>query len=600
MLKKRNDMKRNKLYLMAGLFALAIAACDDANDWEYDPSHDRPFRPTQFETVEELPTSVQVSFNGVTDATKYVFEFSKGDSLLFNNIVRTDEVKADTLTPYNDSPLEISTEYRIWFQDLDGTSRYSIRLKGVDEVTGRESAWIGLCFDTPNEQIFTQMIPGTNSAVLQWDIEKEANTIHYGEEVELEPETETTPAVLDTLWAEPITLTPEQLQAGEITLSGLKSGTNYIAQIYNNSDTEEVLRGTYKFRTLGSATSAPIIVNAGDDINALLAGQVGDVTLSFNGGTEYTAGEITIPATVENLYFAGNTVGGQLPKLTMSKFVFSAPMNNFYVQYMDIVSDGASQFLVEIGDANCFKNITFEGCNISEVNRSVVRLNSGDAEVEGITINNCFIHNVALGGYGLLNIGKAKSLQSIAITNNTLWNLTDQIIDLRVEVAEFEYTQNTFYNDAQTGIAKFFRLDKQPKSITVTSSIFAGPNGGSKTNAGNSDYGWLSYAGCYRTADMQIDKREFTDAKVLELTAADLFVDPDNGDFHFKPERKFEGDGEAGASRWWSKYTGSGDAPRPAKPDETEPEPSTPTRVEVPALLYAACTVPATACKAPP
>lgn len=545
-------MKIKKLYLLMGLLVLSVAACEDANDWGYDPSHDRPFRPTQFETVEELPTSVQVSFNGVTDATKYVFEFSKGDSLLFNNIVRTDEILADTLTPYNDSPLEVSTEYRVWFHDLDGTSRYSLRLKGIDETTGRESAWIGLCFDTPNEQIFTQVIPGTNSAVLQWDTEKEANTIKYGEEVEIEPETETTPAVLDTIWADPITLTDIHLQAGELTISGLKSGTNYIAQIYNNSETEEVLRGTYKFRTLGSATSTPIIVNAGDDINALLAGQTGDVTLSFSGNAEYTAGEITIPAGIANLYFAGNMVNGQLPKLTMAKFVFESPMNNFYVQYMDVVSDGSSQFLIEIGNANCFKNVTFEGCNISEVPRSVVRLNSGDAEVESININNCLIHNVALSGYGLLNIGKAKSLQSISISNNTIWNITDQIIDLRVEIEEFEYTQNTFYNDASTGIAKFFRLDKQPKSITVTSSIFSGPNGGSKTNAGNSNYNWLSYAGCYRTSDLQIDSRDFTDAKILDITAADLFVDPDNGDFHFKPEVKFEGDGEAGASKWWT------------------------------------------------
>lgn len=543
-------MKKTGLYLLAGLFIGGMAACEDANDWGYDAAHDRPFRPTQFETVEELPTSVQVSFKGVQDATKYVFEFSKGDSLLFNNIVRTDEVLADTLTPFSESPLVVSTEYRVWFQDLDGTSRYSIRMKGVDERTGRESGYIALCFDTPNEQIFTNVIPGTNSAVLNWDATKEATTIKYGEEVETQPETKTTPAVLDTIWAEPIALTSDM--QGQLTLEGLKSGTNYIAQIWNNA-ADEVLRGTYDFRTLGSATAAPIEVKAGDDINALLAGQTGDVTLSFSGDAAYTAGELIVPEGIANLYIAGNMVNGQMPKLTMGKFTFQAPLNNVYVQYVDIVSDGSAQFLVEIGDANFFKNITFEGCNISDVPRSIVRLNSGDAEVEGITISGCLIHNVALSGYGLLNIGKAKSLQSVVIRNNTLWNITDQIIDLRVEVEEFEYTQNTFYNDANTGIPKFFRLDKQPKSITVTSSIFSGPNGGSKTNAGNSDYNWLSYAGCYRTSDLQIDSREFTDARVLSYTAAELFADPDNGDFHFNPDLHFEGDGEAGDSRWWTK-----------------------------------------------
>lgn len=543
-------MKKNRFYLLTGLLMAGMTACEKANDWGYDAAHDRPFRPTQFETVEELPTAVQVSFKGVQDATKYVFEFSKGDSLLFNNIVRTDEVLADTLTPYSESPLVVSTEYRVWFQDLDGTSRYSIRMKGVDEKTGRESGYIALCFDTPNEQIFTNVIPGTNSVVLNWDATKEATTIKYGEEVETQPETETTPAVLDTIWADPITLTSDM--QGQLTLEGLKCGTNYIAQIWNNA-ADEVLRGTYDFRTLGSATAAPIEVKAGDDINTLLAGQTGDVTLSFSGDVAYTVGELIVPEGIANLYIAGNMVNGQMPKLAMSKFTFQAPLNNVYVQYMDIISDGSAQFLVEIGDANCFRNITFEGCNISDVPRSVVRLNSGDAEVEGITISGCLIHNVALSGYGLLNIGKAKSLQSVVIRNNTLWNITDQVIDLRVEVEEFEYTQNTFYNDANTAIPKFFRLDKQPKSITVTSSIFSGPNGGSKTNAGNSDYAWLSYAGCYQTADLQIDNREFTDIRVLTYTASELFMDPDNGDFHFNPDLHFEGDGEAGDSRWWTK-----------------------------------------------
>ncbi len=47
---KMKRMKIKKLYLLMGLLVLSVAACEDANDWGYDPSHDRPFRPTQFET----------------------------------------------------------------------------------------------------------------------------------------------------------------------------------------------------------------------------------------------------------------------------------------------------------------------------------------------------------------------------------------------------------------------------------------------------------------------------------------------------------------------------------------------------------------------
>ena len=51
---------------------------------------------------------------------------------------------------------------------------------------------------------------------------------------------------------------------------------------------------------------------------------------------------------------------------------------------------------------------------------------------------------------------------------------------------------------------------------------------------------------------MVIDSREFNDAICLEYTSDDLFIDPTNGDFRFKPELKFDGEGVAGDPRWWA------------------------------------------------
>ena len=41
-----------------------------------------------------------------------------------------------------------------------------------------------------------------------------------------------------------------------------------------------------------------------------------------------------------------------------------------------------------------------------------------------------------------------------------------RIIDLRVALSEFEFSNCTFYNN-ETGIPKMFRLDKQPKMISL-------------------------------------------------------------------------------------------------------------------------------------
>lgn len=55
----------------------------------------------------------------------------------------------------------------------------------MDDLTGKESGWTALCFDTPAEQIFTKVVPGITSATLQWDIEKEATNIKYGQLIQM-------------------------------------------------------------------------------------------------------------------------------------------------------------------------------------------------------------------------------------------------------------------------------------------------------------------------------------------------------------------------------------------------------------------------------
>ena len=87
---------RNFYYILLGIFAFSVIACEEANEWEVDPSHDRLFRSTKFEVKETNPTSALLSFRGVTNATKYVFDFSvkkvkrtKESALLYLSYGRT-------------------------------------------------------------------------------------------------------------------------------------------------------------------------------------------------------------------------------------------------------------------------------------------------------------------------------------------------------------------------------------------------------------------------------------------------------------------------------------------------------------------------------
>lgn len=539
---------RNIYYTLLGLLALCTTSCgEDANDWGIEPGHDRLFRTTEFKVADNTePTSVVLSYRGVTDATQYVFEFSKGDSLQFTNIVKTVEILADTLTPYRQESTAVKTEYRTLFDELDGTSRYSVRVKAISQKTSLESGYVGLYFETPDEQIFTRVVPSTSGATLEWKAEKTVTHIQYAELIREKVEDVTK---IDTLWLEPPhELTAVEKQIGSYTMEGLKAGTNYLVYIFNG----EVRRGKYSFTTLGASAGATIEVQPSDDINALLASaSSGVVTLSFKGGEAYTYSEITIPGKVTSLFMAGNTVNGKLPQVIASKMVFNAPADVIKWQNIDLVSDGKSQFFIEISNDNCFKDIAFEGCHISEIPRSLVRLNSGNSEINRITVSNCIIKNVALSGYGLFNFGKAKSLKQLVIENSTLVEIGDQLMDVRFVIDEIKMDNCIFCNYV-TSMPKIFRLDKQPKSIAVTSTVFAGTNGGSPIDSGNKDYsGFLDFSGCYLTSDFQVKSIPFTNAKILAIPSSELFVDPVNGDFHYNPELRFEGEGKAGDPRWW-------------------------------------------------
>lgn len=534
-------MKRNKIFALAfGCIALcSLPACqEDANDWGFDEEHNRLFRSTSFELVKEEPTSVLLSFKGVSNATKYIFDFSQGDSLLFDNIVSTRELLADTMTAYRQDVSAVNTEYRMLFDNLNGTTRYSVRMKAVDEKNGMESGYSQLFFITPDEQIFTKVTPGTTIASLKWKADKEATTIKYAL---LEGENQ-----VDTTWFEPHTLTAAEKAAGAWTIEGLTLGTKYLAQIFNG----EVRRGSYPFTTLGAKNGTLIEVQPSDNINEVLATASGEVTLSFMGGETYTVGgRLNIPATVSSLYLAGNAKDGVLPKLLIGDIGLAGPMERFAVQYLEFAGDNAG-FMTNLGGVNIFKNASFEGCYIHDIRNCLVRISTDDADVETVEVKDCILERISTSGWGIFNL-KARSFKKLSMTNSTLVDIYDQICDVSIAIDEVEFTNLTHVNYIE--LQKWLRFNKQPKGITVTGVIFAGDMGGKKINSGYGDYaGWLNFAGCYLTSDFTVNKRPFNDAKILDITTDELFVDPKNGDFHFRPEAKFEGDGKVGDPRWWT------------------------------------------------
>lgn len=528
-------------YILYFIFSMMLASCtEDANDWAVDKSYDRLYRTTHFEMEKAMATSVVLKFNGVAEATKYVFEFSL-DSMQFADIIRTEEVKADTLTPYSAGKTAVQTEYLKLFEDLYGTTRYSTRIKAINERTGSESGWYGLSFMTPAEQIFTSVTPGINDVNLRWEADKAVSDIKIGQL-----------SGKDTTWIQSISVTAAMQQAGETSVGELTPGTNYLAQILNNG----FLRGTWKFRTLGSAVGQTIEVNPGDDLLTLLTEATDEtVTLIFTGGQEYDIeNQLRIPENAVNVYFAGKTVNGQKPVLNMTKGLrLSGNKGNICFQSV-IIDDKMGEAYWFNPDKNNVDTYSFQGCEIRNIPRTLVYVNNDDVTFRQILIDDCIVYNVGTSGYGMINIGKnTTTMETISITNSTLCEIGDQTMDLRCLIDLFKFDRCIFCNYT-TKLQKWIRADNKraPKEAQVTNSIFCGPNGGQKMNAGYNDYsGWLEFSGCYLTSDFPEDARPFTNAMHLNITTDELFADPQNLDFHLKDGVTFKGKGQAGDPRWW-------------------------------------------------
>ncbi|MDR0745431.1 MAG: DUF5123 domain-containing protein [Mediterranea sp.] len=534
------------LLLCAIISACNISCDDDVNDWAVDPNYDAPFRPTGFEQSKLWATSVELSYKGVIDASKYVFEFSEGDSLIFDNIVRTVEILADTLTVYNDNVAPTKREYHTIFDDFKGTTRYSARMKAVDK-NNRETGYVQLCFDTPAEQIITKIIKTPNSITIYWDKEKSINKVLYGLYIEGE----------ETIY-ETHTLTENEQNAGVVTLTGLSGGTIYDVLVMLNDQQ----RGYYTGETSGMAGNdvQQIDINETMNINALLTEQAGlgnkNIVLLFpvlDGGARYEIGQINVPNGIDNLYFAGSSRTTELPKLFLHAVRLSGQMQNINFQNISIDGDrnGSNYFFNIDNVEKSFKNVYFEGCEISNISRSLVRLSAAGIDVNNIKINDCIIFNVAVGGYGFYNTGNSNMhVGLLSITNTTMREIGDQVGDIQGTHDMVVMDHVTFCNYT-TGLPKLIRWRNAPVGLQMTNNIFTGLNNGKELEAVYNNTYQMDFTSCYKTNEWTWKTYPFTNITEVDMSGEDLFVDPQNGDFHIKEGMRFAGANKAGDPRWW-------------------------------------------------
>ncbi|MDM1292708.1 DUF5123 domain-containing protein [Sphingobacterium sp. N143] len=523
---------------------LSLLSCQKANDWDVDASHQRLFKSLKFTTGLVGATSVEIAYTKTVAAQKYIFEFSK-DSLQFTEIVKTVEILADTLTPFAPSTIPARVEYRTVFEELDGLTGYSVRMKGVNTETGEESNYSQLYFRTAAEQLFNKWTVGVNQMELYWPATDRVT--HVG--------------VFDPLKhteLQKIPLSAANKTEGHVKIEGLEAGTNYRIAIFN----EQTERGTQLLRTLGLAGGEMITVNPGDDIPLLVGKAIANgkdnIVLVFAGGKNYDLGTVVIPAGISNLNLTGiPDANGNKPKLNLMGLQLADLMvGEVMLENLGIYANGSSFLISQDKNGASIAAYTFKNCYIERLGSGVIRLNNA-VTVKGINFDHCVVDKI--GGYGVVNIGGSTArVDSIAITNSTFTDLTTQLMDVRVAVGKIVVGNCTFYNQ-NAAMAQLLRFDtaRLPLTFMGSNNIIAGTNSGGRINATSYDHANfglnVSFAGSYRTNELQIERasRDFAEITIFGGTAADLFVDPMNKDFRIKAGNGFGGRGTAGDPRWF-------------------------------------------------
>ncbi len=525
-----------RLTLLASVSIIATSCIKKANEWDIDPSHDRLFKSLVFEVVKTEATTVELKYTKAVSANKYIFEFSK-DNLEFNEIVKTVEILADTLTPFNESTTPTKVEYRTIFEELDGTTGYSVRMKSVDTVSGTESKYSQVYFETAAEQLFTSWDVFTDRINISWTPTDRVTHI----------------TVFDAATGEEVqknTLTPVEIGAGNMELINLSPGTNYKIVIYNN----EVERGTKILKTSGLQGGIIINVNPGDDISALVTAAIlqgkPNVTLMFKGGETYNLAILTLPAGLSNISFTGERADdGSLPVLSLKELrLTDAIFGKVLFEKMNIIG-GTGDYLINLAaDGAEIEEYAFTGCLIVNY-RGTVRVQNKAIKLKKITFDDNRFQNT--GDYGIVNIGgSTPAVDSISFKNSTMRDMASQLMDVRSKVKGIIITNCTIYNQTKA-LTQLVRLDKNnlPSTFEAFNNIISGSNNGTQLKAFSLTYDG-SFAGSYRTNEMSIGQ-EFPNITVFQGSAEDLFVDPANGNFRVKSESGFGGRGTAGDPRWF-------------------------------------------------
>ncbi len=548
---------------LALLTGMTVTSCRETNDWETGGSYSRLFAPNNKTSINASDITAEVTFTGVPKAEYYIIEVST-DSL-YDDIAQGGTAHSIVFgldKSIVKSPTTIS--------GLAGDTKYFFRMKAM--ATGiNDSKWSYLAkstFKTLAEQIFQPTSAsdrGDNQIHVVWDATKTVTHLI----VILDEENQTT-----------ITLDDAAKAAGEYTITGLTPTTTYTIKIMNGeavrgqlivSTTAAMPAADYKYTlsaeettispelleqiaVLAKAAAAEKGVADAETNYSATIGIPADATIDFHGTSDTDGGatNVKIPDGMSVTFFG--MAGGEAPVIKFQKNLELAGSHAWIgFENVTVVNDGAGYFVNQTNECN-IAEFKIKDCEMSGFGTSFFRFQKSNAKnIDKVSITNSIFHDMC-SGYSFFHIdadkGAGGGVKNIYMSGCTLYNVATggkMFIYSRETAMESIIIKNvTFYNCIGNGNywvdfgANTFGTSGE---FSFTDCLFT-KTPDEATNKNIRASADPDVVGCYSTSDFF---KNIKGAEKLEKSAADIFVDPENGDFHFKAGEELN----AGDPRWF-------------------------------------------------
>lgn len=542
----------NNIKKIAALACIALmggmSACTDGNDWDADGSYAGTFRPTSLscEQTGKGETTVMFTFGSVPGATSYQIEAAT-DTITADEVNPDNIVAEVTKSPATVDGFKMETTYwtRIRAISPSGNSKWIAAKKFTTEAINVINSDLT---ETTMTSVTIRWTGGT--ALTKATVEKQEELVR-----EIEP-------------------TEEQKAAGEMKITELQPATIYTIKLWNGENRV----GMVSVITQSGGPTGDY--NITFDPASTMGEQLADVAAKAaeDGNDEYTV-TVIIPAGVEAMIAdkpaeestdeasaltlpAGMSVtfygerGNAMDVVTIYKSL-NLDGRHSVVKFQNLTVTGTG-YLLNQSNVCAVDSLIIEDCKVSGfTGNTFVRTQGGKYEATNAigclklansTFDNCGI------GYGFIHVD-GTIINNIDIDGCTFSNIctTGKCFFMQSkyvqDIESMRIKNSTFYNYCGNGQYFIDFKDKSagPATFELSNCIFGKtadetPN---KNVRGTCDVANHT-SNCKLLSDcFKVIKGAY---KLEDKSSADIFTDPDNGDFTLKTGCGIE---KCGDPRWY-------------------------------------------------